>query len=101
MLCVEARLTFLEYFSKIVKNLNLGGAVAELGVFQGDFAKKINGFFPNKKLYLFDTFEGFDARDLHNEAQSVQTLGSHLTNTSIDLVLNKMPIPEMVAIKQG
>ncbi|MGI0407034.1 TylF/MycF/NovP-related O-methyltransferase [Helicobacter himalayensis] len=101
MLCIEARLAFLEYFSKITKNFNLGGAVAELGVFQGDFAKKINEFFPNRKLYLFDTFEGFDTRDLHNEAQSVQALGSHLTNTSIDLVFNKMPIPEMVTIKQG
>jgi len=37
----------------------LEGSVAEVGVFRGDFAKRLNLLFPDKKLYLFDTFEGF------------------------------------------
>ncbi|ECP7610347.1 methyltransferase [Campylobacter jejuni] len=96
-----SRLIFLETFSKCVNNYNLNGSVAELGVFQGDFAKKINQFFPKKTLYLFDTFEGFDARDLLNEELSVRNLGGHLVNTSVDLVRKKMPHPENVVIKQG
>ena len=37
------------------------------GVFRGEFASKINKCFPNSKLYLFDTFEGFDERDVKIE----------------------------------
>ena len=41
--------------------------IAELGVWQGDFAQYINQLFPNQKLYLFDTFEGFDKRNFDKE----------------------------------
>ena len=34
----------------------LEGAAAEVGVFQGEFSMLINAKFPEKKLYLFDTF---------------------------------------------
>jgi len=34
--------------------------VAPRGVFEGDFAKKINGYFPNRKLYFFDILDGED-----------------------------------------
>ncbi len=40
------------------------GAVAECGVYKGEFADIISQFFPDRKLYLFDTFDGFDDRDL-------------------------------------
>ncbi|HDZ5100959.1 TPA: methyltransferase, partial [Campylobacter jejuni] len=96
-----SRLVFLETFSKCVDNHNLDGSVAELGVFQGDFAKKINYFFSKRKLYLFDTFEGFDSRDLASEESSVRKLGEHLINTSVDLVRKKMLYPENVIIRQG
>ena len=43
------------------------GECAEAGVFEGDFAKWINQYFPDRKLYLFDTFEGFDMRDIEKE----------------------------------
>ena len=44
------------------------GALAELGTYRGDFAWQLNDRFPDRKLYLFDTFEGFDVvyfRSLH------------------------------------
>ena len=43
------------------------GNVAELGVYKGDFAKRLNLLFPEKKLYLFDTFEGFNKLDIKVE----------------------------------
>lgn len=46
---------------------SLEGDVAELGVFKGDFAKHINRKFPDRKLYPFDTFEGFDEKEAENE----------------------------------
>ena len=98
---VLSRLIFLESFAKECKIKNLEGNVAELGVFQGEFAKKINEFFPNKTLYLFDTFEGFDERDLIKEDKETQKLGTHLTNTSVQLVIDKMPHPSNVVIKKG
>jgi hypothetical protein len=41
--------------------------VAECGVFYGNFAAWINEYFPDRKLYLFDTFSGFDERDISAE----------------------------------
>ena len=35
------------------------GAAAELGVYRGFFARCINQLLPERKLYLFDSFEGF------------------------------------------
>ena len=45
------------------------GAVAELGVYRGDFAKEINKVFPDRAFYLFDTFEGFTAEDCDMEME--------------------------------
>ena len=99
---VLSRLIFLESFAKECKIKNLDGSVAELGVFQGEFAKKINEFFPNKTLYLFDTFEGFDERDLKSETNDVKENGiGHLNDTSIEIVMNKMLYPKNVIIKKG
>jgi O-methyltransferase len=40
------------------------GSVAELGVYKGTTAKVLHTLLPQRRLYLFDTFEGFDAHDL-------------------------------------
>lgn len=90
---------FLKNFAKLYDNIE--GNVAEVGVFRGEFAKKINEYFPSKKLYLFDTFEGFDERDLQKEPNGEKHKNNNFTNTSIELVLNKMPNKEKVVIKKG
>ncbi|GHV72918.1 hypothetical protein AGMMS49940_02200 [Spirochaetia bacterium] len=82
----------------------VAGCVAELGVYKGDFAKRINICFPDRKLFLFDTFEGFDARDVNAEiAQNFSTavVTSDFTNTSVEVVLNKMKYPENCIVKKG
>lgn len=78
-------------------------SVAEAGVFAGDFAKWINYYFPDRKLYLFDTFQGFDSRDIAVEKEnsfSVAQKGD-LSMTSVDLVMSKMPHPEMCKVYVG
>ncbi|MDR1216614.1 MAG: hypothetical protein LBK25_08030 [Treponema sp.] len=100
---VKSRITFLEKLGEIFTEKRIDGCVAEGGVFQGEFAKEINRVFPTKKLYLFDTFSGFDKRDIDTEQQNQYSeFGeSHLSNTSEELVMGKMKFPEMCIIKKG
>lgn len=67
------RLSSLELVANEIYKNNIKGNVAELGVFRGDFAKFINLSFPDRKLYLFDTFEGFDEKDIFIEYKNNNT----------------------------
>ncbi|MDE7196895.1 MAG: TylF/MycF family methyltransferase [Helicobacter sp.] len=99
---IWARKAFLTNFAMLAKERNLEGACAEVGVYRGDFARHINALFPTKKLYLFDTFEGFAAVDLQNESKEAQNLGAgHFANTSVELVLSKMPYVAQCIVKKG
>ena len=49
--------------------MGIQGSVAECGVYLGDFAYFINKYFSNRTMYLFDTFEGFDVRDVEKEKE--------------------------------
>lgn len=92
----------LELVAHEINARNIAGNVAELGVYRGDFAKIINEVFPGRKLYLFDTFEGFQERDVRIEKERVYSSGSQdFTKTSIDLVLAKMKEPGNCIVKQG
>ncbi len=95
------RILFLQNVAKQFSESQIDGSVAELGVFQGEFAKKINACFYDKKLYLFDTFEGFSERDLKNEHKEARENGSYFVDTSVDLVMSKMSYPNNVIIKKG
>src|SRR5258708_341301 len=89
------RLSTLELISHEIHKRNLKGNVAELGVYKGKFAKYINKYFPERSLYLFDTFEGFDNRDVMSEQQQNFSMGEQdFSNTSIESVLQLMPFRE-------
>jgi O-methyltransferase len=89
------RLATLELVSNEINNKNLQGNVAELGVYKGKFARYINLYFPERKLYLFDTFEGFDERDVHVEKKEGFSSGlQNFADTSIESVLKLMPHKE-------
>ena len=72
------------------------GAAAELGVYRGFFARCINQLLPERKLYLFDSFEGFAQEDCASAAFQA----AH-RNTAIDKVLSIMPHPEQIVLHQG
>lgn len=72
------------------------GAAAELGVYRGFFARCINHLLPDRRLYLFDSFEGF-AEDT-GAAKAFQAAHQ---NTAIDKVLSIMPHPESVTVMPG
>lgn len=103
-LSVRSREAFLQDFAKEINAQNLAGNVAELGVYRGDFARRINECFKDKTLYLFDTFEGFEDKDLtqSKDGKMGANLGKkHFSNTSVELVLGKMPYPKQCVIKKG
>ncbi|HMK05178.1 MAG TPA: TylF/MycF/NovP-related O-methyltransferase [Ferruginibacter sp.] len=96
------RLATLELVATEINKKNRPGAVAELGVYKGKFARYINQYFPSRKLYLFDTFEGFDKTDIATELQKSFSSGEQdFSNTSVEGVLKQMPFREKCIIKQG
>ena len=74
-----------------------------MGVYRGDFAKVINEIFPERKFYLFDTFEGFPEIDLNYEIEHglLKNEVGKLSNTSVEYVLNKMPYRDKCIIRKG
>ena len=88
------RLATLELLCRRLKEVS--GAAAELGVYRGFFARCINQLLPQRKFYLFDSFEGFA-----QEACAAESFQAAHRNTAIDKVLSIMPHPETVTVKPG
>jgi O-methyltransferase len=93
----------LELAAHEIYDRQIKGNVAELGVYRGDFAKNINRAFPDRKLYLFDTFEGFNEKDVMTEKNSDYSTGKegYFSSTSVKLVISKMKHGENCIIKKG
>ena len=97
------RLKTFELLADEIKQADIKGEIAELGVFRGEFAKFLNLAFPDRTLYLFDTFEGFEENELKKEVKQdqVAVVREIYKNTSIQIVMNKMAHKDNVVIKQG
>ena len=88
------RLATLELLCRRLEGVS--GAAAELGVYRGFFARCINLLLPERKLYLFDSFEGFA-----ENACAADSFHAAHRNTAIDKVLAIMPHPDSVTVKPG
>ena len=87
----------LRTLEALCKRIESGpGAAAELGVYRGGFARCINALLPDRRLYLFDTFEGFD----ENESAEPGLRAEH-QNNSLAQVLSLLPHPEQACIRKG
>lgn len=108
-LFMDQRFSYIRGYAEWVNQNHLEGNVAECGVFRGDSAKFINRYFTDKKLYLCDTFEGFDGSDLQYEKDQENDCfnnsrfanESFFGDTGIKKVMDKMLYPENVIIKKG
>ena len=100
---VDIRSATVKRIAERIKQTHVPGSIAELGVYQGDFACLLNELFPDRKLYLFDTFEGFDQRDLEMEKQHgfPEAMREEFADTSMEAVLSKMPHKSKVGFKKG
>jgi hypothetical protein len=95
---------FVTDFAKIVYDENVQGSVAEGGVFKGDFAAHISRCFSDRRIWLFDTFRGFDDRDVNVDVKkgfSTGTEGLFLNYPFIDNVICKLANPKNAIIKEG
>ena len=75
---------------------NVPGAMAELGVFRGEFAAAMNALQPDRTLYLFDTFEGFDPTE-----DAPEGLAAAHENASAVAVLRRLPNANRAIIRAG
>ena len=97
------RYSSMELMAEEIYSRNIRGNTAELGVFRGAFSRKINELFPDRKLYLFDTFEGFVEKDMQLEKNKNYSAPkrSVFADTSAEAVLQKMKHPENCIVRQG
>ena len=72
------------------------GAIAELGVFRGEFSAAMNALLPERTLYLFDTFEGFDPAEAAPEG-----LAAAHENASAEAVLRRLMHAERAIVRAG
>lgn len=78
------------------------GSIAEVGVYQGDFAALMHHHLPDRRVHLFDTFEGFDARDRQFDVSKSYVAKFHdFANTSMALVKRKFPPDAAVVFHPG
>lgn len=96
----QIRLATCRLIAEEIRRRDLPGAMAELGVYQGEFAEELNRMFPERKLYLFDTFTGFDERDI-GAVDGKRAKAGDFSDTSAEAVLKRMPHPEQIRIKKG
>jgi hypothetical protein len=58
------KMSVLEGASVNILKKNLTGDIAECGVYKGGSARLLATIFPNKKIFLFDSFEGIHENDV-------------------------------------
>lgn len=100
----KVQVALTQLISNEIYQQNIEGAIAELGVWRGYNASVMNHFFPDRKLYLFDTFEGLDLRDLKEDEQlgyDTSKYRSDFGNTNIEVVMSKMFHKENVIVRKG
>ena len=96
------RVCSLEAVAEEIRTHSIPGSVAELGVYQGQFAQYIQAAFPDRTLYLFDTFEGFSDKDKSVDVGGgFSSATEDFSDTTVDLVLENMPSPQSVVIRKG
>lgn len=98
------RIKSFELAVKEIRKRKVCGSVAEVGVFRGEFAQYINVAFPDRKCYLFDTFEGFQIKEALQEMKNgncTEAFVQAYKQTDVGMVLKRMKYLENIIIKQG
>ena len=100
----DQRLAVIRMLAEQIEGYGIKGGIAELGVFKGDTAAELNRLFPDRRLFLFDTFEGFDEADLEKDKGASGNKGGwwpDFSDTSAELVRSRMVKPENVTFIKG
>lgn len=107
---MDLRLAHTRLFAEEIRDSGFPGAVAELGVYRGDFAAEINRLFPDRTLCLFDTFTGFPPEDMAaesrlasagRESRGMEASFRDFGDTGVELVRSRLPHPEKAVFYKG
>jgi hypothetical protein len=93
-----ARLVMFLENVRLIEQEGIAGSLAELGVYKGTTAKILHALLPERRLWLFDTFEGFDARDLAHERKAGDF---RFDDTSLEAVLRHVGASDRVHACKG
>jgi O-methyltransferase len=75
-----------------LKTDSIPGAMAEIGVWRGATSKFLHTSAPDRKLYLFDTFQGFSNGDWRFKDTSVEAVSKFLGNpTNVEFRVGLFP----------
>ena len=99
----DPRCATMRLLAEQINGAGIPGDAAELGVYKGAFASRINAAFPERALHLFDTFEGFADADLaaERERQLSKAKSGDFADTSMALVQSVLPHPEKAIFYKG
>jgi len=99
----DIRQSTMYLLAKEIQEAGIEGDLAELGVFQGEFASAINDALPDRTIYLFDTFEGFADEDIRVEEANGFSFAKEgdYSDTSAEAVLAALPHPEKAVVCKG
>lgn len=75
----------------------IDGSIAECGVYKGVLSKFLHTIVPDRKLFMFDTFKGFDSRD----SDSFNKNDNRFNDTSVNGVLNYIGDANNIFIREG
>lgn len=95
------RSALLSLIAEMQRQRNITGPMAEVGVFQGDFARQMSALFPERKIWLFDTFDSFDTKDMADSDNFISQYYQTFKKTSVEMVLDRMPFRDQCIIRKG
>ena len=100
---LDIRSATLHRMAERITSQHIEGSIAELGVYKGDIAWQLNTLFPDRELLLFDTFEGFDEKDISTEKANdySRAEAKNFSDTSVEFVQSRLPFPDHVTFRQG
>lgn len=85
-----------------IEEQSVPGAIAELGVFRGDFAWLMSTYLLGRRVHLFDTFEGFDKEDVKlDEEAGLVDYFIDFSDTHPDVVRARFSRPDLVTLHPG
>ena len=77
-----------------LEKANVPGSFAEVGVYRGDTSRVLHRLAPDRRLYLFDTFEGFPLQDIDEP-------DDRFRETSLDMLREMLGDMNQVVVRKG
>lgn len=90
----------LALLSREIDEVGVAGALAELGVFRGDFAWLMSTYLPGRRVHLFDTFAGFDSAEVAQDKPLVDAF-LDFSATDSESVRARFAEPDLVSLHVG